>query len=169
MIEALNAVVSNSQLVRAVAEQTSSSNSFAANPTRVQSAAVTAPYLSPHVDLSGGSKPIFVVRDLETGQHIRQFPTEAQIRAYQTAANQANARAQAQSIEYKSQQSSEAQKSIDIAKSSVEFRAERQAIKTKQEAPAVATGGGSSESKAVKGYTRAVTSSSGSSSLDTEV
>ncbi len=137
MIEAVNAAVSNAQLVRVVAEQTSTTQSFSSNPTRVQAAAVTAPYLSPHVDLNGGnSKPIFVVRDLSTGEHIRQFPTEGQIRAYQNA--KAAAQAQLQTMQSRaessySQVAENAAESADLVKSSVEFRQARQAVKSHQE------------------------------------
>ena len=86
MIEAISATVSNSQLVRQVAEQTATTQSYSSNPTRVQAAAITAPYLSPHVDMNGGnSKPIFVVRDAATGESISQFTTEGKISAYQQA------------------------------------------------------------------------------------
>lgn len=135
MIEAVNAAVSNAQLVRAVAEQTSTTQSFSSNPTRVQAAAVTAPYLSPHVDLNGGnSKPIFVVRDLSTGEHIRQFPTEGQIRAYQNAQAQAQMRMQAAQAEMsRASAADNAAKSADLVKSSVEYRQARQAVKQNQE------------------------------------
>lgn len=142
MIEAVTAAVSNSQLVRVVAEQTSTTQSYSSNPTRVQSAAITAPYLSPHVDFNGGnSKPIFVVRDLATGEHIRQFPTEGQIRAYQQAQANAQMRQQAAAAEAQFRQSQNqavaAQKSADLVKSSVEFRAARQEIKVQQHSEAL--------------------------------
>lgn len=135
MIEALGAVVSNTQLVRSVAEQTASSQSFAANPARLQVAAISAPYLSPHVDLNGGmSKPIFVVRDPETGDFVRQFPTEGQIRAYQRAMDmRSQALAEAVSMTSGGRGTS-AEDSAIIAKSSVEFHQARQQIKQQEEA-----------------------------------
>jgi hypothetical protein len=158
MIEAVTAVVSNAQLLRSVAEQTSTTQTLAANPTRVQTAAISAPYLSPHVDYnSGNSKPIFVVRDSATGETLKQFPSEAQIRAYQKAAyvrEQVIAQTQFQQGSQDAAFAA-AQRNADIAKSSVEFKAARQAVKqqTESAAPAVVkhTGGGSShrESKSV--------------------
>ncbi|HNQ92896.1 MAG TPA: hypothetical protein PKI93_08215 [Alphaproteobacteria bacterium] len=138
MIEAVNAAVSNAQVIRAVAEQTASTQSFAANPTRVQTAGVTAPYLSPHVDLNGGSsKPILVVRDSETGDRVRQFPTEGQIRAYQRAqANQARAEASAQAeAQFRAQQ-----QSADLVESSVQYRQARQEVKVQQNLPLPGSG-----------------------------
>ncbi|MBP9049874.1 MAG: hypothetical protein KBF91_01490 [Alphaproteobacteria bacterium] len=130
MIEALGAIVSNNQLVRSVAEQTSSSQSFAANPSRVQVAAASAPYFSPHVELNGGmSKPIFIVRDSATGDFVRQFPTEGQIRAYQRAMDMRN-QAIAESVSMApGGRGTSAEDSAIIAKSSVEFRQARQQIK----------------------------------------
>ncbi len=167
MIEAVNAAVSNAQLVRVVAEQTSTTQSFSSNPTRVQAAAITAPYLSPHVDLNGGnSKPIFVVRDLATGEHIRQFPTEGQIRAYQSAQASAQARLQSAKTEASYANAADsAAKSADLVKSSVEFRQARQAVKANQEqsvpgahkAPVKSTGsgGGSTEQRTTSVDTQA--------------
>jgi hypothetical protein len=88
MIEAATASVSNSQIIRSAVEQSSSAQTIAANPTRIQKVAVSnAPYLSPYVRLSPGTKPILVVRDSDTGTQVNQYPTPAQIRAYQTAAS----------------------------------------------------------------------------------
>lgn len=139
MIEAVNAVVSNSSILRSIAEQTSTTQVLSANPSKIQSAAVAAPYLSPHVDYNGGnSKPIFVVRDSSTGETIKQFPTEAQIRAYTKAAavrEQVMVQTQFQSSDG-GYAEAEALKSADFAKSSVEFRAARQAVRQQSE-PAV--------------------------------
>lgn len=140
MIEAVNAVVSNSTILRSIAEQTSTTQSLSANPSRVQAAAVTAPYLSPHVDYNGGnSKPIFVVRDSSTGETIKQFPSEAQIRAYTKAAavrEQMMVQSRFQSVDNNSGAEAAALRSADIAKSSIEFKAARQAVRQQQE-PAV--------------------------------
>lgn len=137
MIEAVNAVISNSQVLRNMAEQTASTQSIAANPVRIQSAAIAAPYLSPHVDYnSGNSKPIFVVRDSSTGETLKQFPSEAQIRAYAKAAQvREQVAAQTQFVAHTGGSSPEAAaaKSADFAKYSVEYKEERQAVK--QQAP----------------------------------
>lgn len=139
MIEAVNAVVSNSPILRSIAEQTSTTQVLSANPSKIQSAAISAPYLSPHVDYNGGnSKPIFVVRDSSTGETIKQFPTEAQIRAYAKAAQvreQVMVQAQFQSSDG-GYAEAEALRSADFAKSSVEFKAARQAVRQQSE-PAV--------------------------------
>lgn len=166
MIEAVNAVVSNSQILRSIAEQTSTTQVLSANPSKVQSAAISAPYLSPHVDYNGGnSKPIFVVRDSSTGETIKQFPTEAQIRAYTKAAQVREQVAVQTQFQGSNSDGAEAAalRSADIAKSSVEFKAARQAVKQQHE-PAVfepSTGGstiGSSDSVQYKAV----------SSLDTQ-
>lgn len=169
MIEAISAVVSNSQLLRSVAEQTSTTQTLSANPTKIQSAAITAPYLSPHVDYNGGnSKPIFVVRDASTGETLKQFPSEAQIRAYQKAAQvqeQVAAQAHFQSGGPDAAQAA-AQRSADIAKSSIEFKAARQAIKQQTEIhiPGSSKGGGKSAVSTGGGDTAEV-----SASVDTQV
>ncbi len=139
MIEAVNALVSNSQVLRSIAEQTSASQNLSANPSKIQSAAISAPYLSPHVDYNGGnSKPIFVVRDAATGETLKQFPSEAQIRAYSKAAQvreQIIVQAQFQGTDNGAAEAV-ALKSADVAKSSIEFKAARQAYKQQYE-PAV--------------------------------
>ncbi len=145
MIEAVSSVVSNSQLIRSIAEQTSTTQTIAANPQRIQAAAISAPYLSPHVDYNGGnSKPIFVVRDAATGETVKQFPSEAQIRSYQkAAAMQEQFVAQAQFEQQaggRDAAQAAAQRSADIAKSSIEFKQARQAVRQQTE---VHIGGGS--------------------------
>lgn len=164
MIEAVNAVVSNSQILRSIAEQTSTTQVLSANPSKIQSAAITAPYLSPHVDYNGGnSKPIFVVRDAATGETLRQFPSEAQIRAYAKAAQvreQVMVQAQFQGSDSGYAEAA-ALRSADFAKSSVEFKVARQAVKQQTEPavfkPAVATSSsstiGSSDSSQYKSVT----------------
>lgn len=168
MIEAVNATVSNAQLLRSVAEQTSSTQVLSANPSRVQAAPIVAPYLSPHVDLNGGqSKPIFVVRDAATGDQVKQFPTEAQIRAYQRAQEVRSevAAQQAVSSEFVSQQ-----KSADIAKSSVEFRQVRQEIKQHQDAVLPGKSATATKTSAdVPGASAGSTQSSSTLTVDTEV
>jgi hypothetical protein len=141
MIEAVNAVVSNAQILRSMAEQVSTTQNLSANPARIQTAAASAPYLSPHVDFNAGnSKPIFVVRDSSSGEVIKQFPSEAQIRAYNRA-SQVREQVIIQS-QFQGSNSDYAEaaalRSADIAKSSVEFKAARQAVK-QQQAPAVFT------------------------------
>lgn len=86
MIEAATASISTSQMIRSAVEQSSSAQTIAANPARIQKVAVNnAPYLSPYVRLAPNTKPILVVRDSDTGAQVNQYPTPAQIRAYQAA------------------------------------------------------------------------------------
>ncbi len=171
MIEAVNAVVSNAQLLRSVAEQTSTTQTISANPAKVQSAAIIAPYLSPHVDYNGGNtKPIFVVRDAATGETVKQFPSEAQIRAYQRAAKvQEQAAAQIQFQQNTGgadEAQAAAQRSADIAKSSIEFKQARQAVKQQTEMHIGGGGGkvGRASSSAGSGDTAEVPAS-----VDTQV
>ena len=126
MIEAINASIANAQVVRAVAEESASSQSLSANPVRIQKAGVTAPYLSPHVRLAPNTKPIFVVRDIDTGAQIKQFPTEAQIRAYQKA-GEARAQAQAAAGGGEVKQVSREQ-AMQMVESSVQYKEERAAV-----------------------------------------
>jgi delta-aminolevulinic acid dehydratase/porphobilinogen synthase len=87
MIEAVNASISVAPSVRAVAQQVSVAESFSANPAQVQKVAVGNNYTSQYIRLAPDTKPIFVVRETSTGESIRQFPTESQLRAYQRAQN----------------------------------------------------------------------------------
>ncbi len=139
MIEAINASISTAPSVRAIAEEATSSQSFAANPARLQKAGVTAPYLSPHVKLSPGSKPIFVVRDSDTGSQIRQFPTEAQIRAYKRAIE---VRAQAQPSVTSQEKTVSPEQVKQIIETSVQFKEERAAAEPaeQQTLPGQSTG-----------------------------
>lgn len=163
MIEAITAAVSNSQLVRQVAEQSSTMQSYSSNPSRVQSAAISAPYLSPHVNLNAG-KPIFIVRDSETGESLRQFPTEGQIKTYQNAQAKSQEFARSQAAQAGNQQVEQQQNvtsdaaAAEIVKSSVEFKQIRQEVKVKEfnpgghksEGPKLVSGQGSEASVSEK-------------------
>ncbi|MCB1530687.1 MAG: flagellar protein FlaG [Rhodospirillales bacterium] len=99
MIEAVNSVLSNAPLVRGNVEQQAASRSFAANPERVQEVA-RAPYVSPyiHVDVNF-DRAVLQIRDSDTGDVLRQFPSESQLKAY--------TRAQAAAAALETQQRSE--------------------------------------------------------------
>lgn len=85
MIEAVNSVISNAVLARGSAEQQSVVRSFAANPERVQEVA-QAPYVSPYISMNiDHNKAVLQIRDSDTGDVIRQFPTESQMEAYRKA------------------------------------------------------------------------------------
>lgn len=85
MIEAVNSVLSNAPIARAMADQQSVATSFAANPDRVQVVA-QAPFISPyiHVDVNF-DKAVLQIRDSETGDVVRTIPTEGQMEAYRRA------------------------------------------------------------------------------------
>ena len=87
MIEAVNSVLSNASASRQVAEQQSTVRSTAANPNRIQEAAAgRAPFVSPAISIDRESnRAIIQIRDSDTGDVVRQFPTEGQLKAYRTA------------------------------------------------------------------------------------
>jgi uncharacterized FlaG/YvyC family protein len=86
MLEAVNSVLSNAQYTRAAAEQQSVVNSYAANPERIQQASTQAPYLSLYIKVDTNfDKAILQIRDNESGDVLRQIPTESQLEAYRRA------------------------------------------------------------------------------------
>lgn len=86
MIEATNSVLSNASVTKAVAQQQSTAKSLTANPQRVQETAARAPYISPYVSIDRGSnRAVLQIRDSDTGDVLRQYPTESQLRAYRNA------------------------------------------------------------------------------------
>jgi len=86
MIEAVNSVLSNAPYTRAAAEQQSVAASYAANPARVQQAAIQAPYISLFIKVDVNfDKAILQIRDGDTGDVVRQIPTESQLEAYRRA------------------------------------------------------------------------------------
>lgn len=86
MLEAVNSVLSNAQYTRAAAEQQSVANSYAANPERVQQATLQAPYLSLYIKVDNNfDKAILQIRDNQSGDVLRQIPTESQLEAYRRA------------------------------------------------------------------------------------
>lgn len=98
MIEAVNSVVSNATLVRGAAEQQSVTRSFAANPERVQEIP-KAPFISPYIRVDTNfNKAVLQIRDSDTGDVIRQFPSESQLEAYRRA-QASTARSQQQSTQ----------------------------------------------------------------------
>lgn len=90
MIEAVNAVVSNAPLLRGNTEQ--SAVAVAANPGRVQEAASLpqAPYVSPYVFVDVNyDKAVLQIRDGDTGDVVRQFPSETALRVKSYGARRA--------------------------------------------------------------------------------
>lgn len=86
MLEAVNSVLSNASYTKVVADQQSVANSFAANPDRVQQASLQAPYLSLYIKVDVNfDKAILQMRDNESGDVLRQIPSESQLEAYRRA------------------------------------------------------------------------------------
>ena len=86
MLEAVNSVLSNAQYTRAAAEQQSVVNSYAANPERIQQASTQAPYLSLYIKVDTNfDKAVLQIRDNQSGDVLRQIPTESQLEAYRRA------------------------------------------------------------------------------------
>lgn len=85
MIEAVNSVLSNAAYTKVAVEQQSVVQSYAANPDRIQ-VAPQAPYISPYVHMDiNFDKAVLQLRDSETGDVVRQIPTEGQLEAYKRA------------------------------------------------------------------------------------
>lgn len=85
MIEAVNSVLSNTSATRVAAEQQSTIRSYSANPDKVQEVA-KAPFVSPYISIDRNyNKAILQIRDSDTGDVIRQYPTEGQLKAYRVA------------------------------------------------------------------------------------
>ncbi|MGZ9109358.1 MAG: hypothetical protein ACXW4B_11130 [Micavibrio sp.] len=81
MLEAVNSVLSNAPLVRAQAEQQSTARSLAANPEQVQ-VVPQAPYISPYIKMDiNYDKAIILIRDADTGDTVRQIPSEPALEA----------------------------------------------------------------------------------------
>lgn len=86
MIEAVNSVLSNAPLTKAVIDQQSVARSFAANPTRIQESSTVAPYISLYIKVDTNfDKAILQIRDSDTGDVVRQIPSETQLEAYRRA------------------------------------------------------------------------------------
>lgn len=86
MLEAVNSVLSNASYTKVVADQQSVATSYAANPDRVQQASMQAPYLSLYIKVDVNfDKAILQMRDNESGDVLRQIPSESQLEAYRRA------------------------------------------------------------------------------------
>lgn len=82
MIEAVKSTVANSALLRGSVEQSSTLNSFAANPEKIQQVS-QAPYVSPTVRVDVNTKiAILEFRESVTGEVLAQIPSEQAIRTY---------------------------------------------------------------------------------------
>lgn len=85
MIEAVNSVVATTQVSRGNPAQQSSSRASSTNTESVQQIA-QAPYVSPYISVDlNFDRAVLQIRDSETGDVVRQFPTESQLEAYRRA------------------------------------------------------------------------------------
>lgn len=93
MLEAVNSVLQSAPVIRGNAEQVSTAASFAANPDRVQKVP-QAPYISPYIHMDVDLGAVLQLRDSETGDVLRQIPSEASIEARQRFQQQIDQQAQ---------------------------------------------------------------------------
>ncbi len=84
MIEAVHSVLSNAQAVRASADQSSSTRSFAADPENSVSVP-QAPYISPYIVVNANNKAVLQIRDSDTGDVLTQYPSETRLQAQSAA------------------------------------------------------------------------------------
>ncbi len=84
MVDAVSTVVTNAQFVRSSTEQASSARSV-----QVDDGDITvpqAPYISPYISIDNNyNKAVLQIRDSDTGDVLRQFPSESALRARQSA------------------------------------------------------------------------------------
>lgn len=81
MLEAVNSVLSNAPMLRGPADQQSSARSLAANPKQVQ-VVNQAPYVSQYISVDiDYDTAVILIRDSETGDTVRQIPTEPALEA----------------------------------------------------------------------------------------
>jgi hypothetical protein len=82
MIEAVKSTVASNALLKGNVDQSSTLNSFAANPDKVQNVS-QAPYVSPTVRVDVNTKiAILEFRESLSGQVLAQIPSEQAIRSY---------------------------------------------------------------------------------------
>lgn len=81
MLEAVHSVIQTNAVMRAAAEQVATSDSFAANPDRVQKVA-QAPYISPYIHFdTNHNTAVLALRDSETGDFLTTIPSDARLDA----------------------------------------------------------------------------------------
>lgn len=81
MLEAVTSVLQTAPVARGNADQVSNARSFAANPDKIQEAP-RAPYISPYIYMDVNyDKAVLQIRDSETGDVVRQFPSETRLRS----------------------------------------------------------------------------------------
>ncbi len=83
MIEAVNSVVSNAPLLRGNAEQVSSAR---ASSTESVTPSPQAPFVSPYISVDFNfDTAVLQIRDSDTGDVVRQFPSQSALQARQRA------------------------------------------------------------------------------------
>lgn len=90
MIEAVTSVVSNAGFLRSSSEQQSTSTNNAVADIKVEktSLAPQAPYISPFIAIDESyNEAVILIRDADTGDIVRQFPSESALKARQDADN----------------------------------------------------------------------------------
>ncbi len=95
MIEAVNAVISNATLLRNNAEQVAALRATPADTgaARQEMGTPVAPYISPYIFINNQyNKAVLQIRDSDTGDVLREFPSETALEA----------RARAESLEQQS-------------------------------------------------------------------
>lgn len=86
MIEAANSVALNFSTLRGNAEQVASARSYASNPEKIQEVA-QAPYVSPYIYVDVDfDRAVLQIRDSDTGDVVRQFPSESELESRRRAA-----------------------------------------------------------------------------------
>lgn len=82
MIESVNTVLSSPQLLRGGAEQVVPAETSQGSEVREVAPAPRAPFISPFIAIDTNfDTAVLQIRDSETGDVLRQFPSEARLRA----------------------------------------------------------------------------------------
>lgn len=83
MIEAVNSALANASILRPQDSGTNASAQNASTPALSSESGVSvpqAPYISPHIEIDlDYNKAVLQVRDSETGDVVRQFPSESRL------------------------------------------------------------------------------------------
>lgn len=89
MIEAVNSALAAGTAVKGAQESVSPARSYAANPGKVQEAAI-APYLSTKIRMDNDfDKAVLEFRSTETGDVLSQTPSKQQLQAYRKSTTDA--------------------------------------------------------------------------------
>lgn len=88
MIEGINSSVATASLLRPAVEQEVNARAQSASLEPVQEL-VQAPYVSPYIFVNNTyNKAVLQIRDGDSGDVVRQIPSDTQLRAYSQAARQ---------------------------------------------------------------------------------